>query len=31
MKINIILIILICAVIGAADTLYLGRKGGKTL
>lgn len=27
MKINIILIILICAVIGAVDTLYLGRKG----
>ena len=27
MKINIILIILICAIIGAVDTLYLGRKG----
>ena len=26
MKVNIILIILICAIIGAADTLYLGRK-----
>lgn len=27
LKINIILIILICAVIGAVDTLYSGRKG----
>lgn len=27
MKINIILIILICAIIGAVDTLYLSRKG----
>lgn len=27
MKINIILIILICAIIGAVDTLYLDRKG----
>jgi chromate transporter len=27
MKVNIILIILICAIIGAVDTLYLGRKG----
>ena len=27
LKINIILIILICAIIGAVDTLYLSRKG----
>ncbi len=27
MKVNIILIILICAIIGSVDTLYLGRKG----
>ena len=30
-RINIILIILICAVIGAADTLYSGRKGRRPL
>ena len=27
MKVNIILIILICSIIGAVDTLYLGQKG----
>ncbi|NBH82289.1 chromate transporter [bacterium C-53] len=31
MKFNIILIILICAIIGAADTLYPGRKGRQEL